>query len=292
MFKIRTFFLLFFHVTSFLYVAGQEYGYYGVIKLEDKNENAITYKLNIKIENGIITGHSITDVSGIHETKNLVRGVYNYKNKTLEFYEDEIVYTKSHISKSLFCFVSFKGKVNLSSKKTKLIGPFTGKFKNKEKCIDGTLNLIGEAKVNKLLNKASRMIQKSKKVDEATKRKYDPTVVFDSLNSNRLSAFENLNIFSKDSILVFEIWDKNIEDGDIINLYHNEHSILYNYKVTKAVKQLVVPIKSEVNVFKLQAVNTGLSGSNTAMILIKGSTPVEFQSNLKANETSTITIIR
>ena len=48
-------------------------------------------------------GYSITDISGEHETKNIITGSLNKKNNMLSFSEQEIVYTKSTVNENSFC---------------------------------------------------------------------------------------------------------------------------------------------------------------------------------------------
>lgn len=270
----------------------QNYEFYGVLKLNGKKENAISYRLFFTEANGKIKGYSITDINGDHETKNVIDGTYNANTKILKISEQNIIYTKSTISDELFCFVNFEGKIKLASEKTKIEGDFKGLFKNKRKCIDGTLELIGTATVNKLLQKVNKKIQKSKELDNASKEKYNPIKIFDSLQTQQLVASQNLNIFNSSSKISLEIWDNGVEDGDVINLYHNGKLILDNYSVTIAKKRINIILSNNTNEFKIEAVNQGSQGLNTAMVIVEGDEAVVFQSNLSKGETTKVTIIR
>ena len=273
-------------------VNAEKYEFFGAIKLYGKDDASITYKLTFEEVNGKIKGFSFTDVAGPHETKNVIEGTYNSKSNILIFNEKEIVYTKSPISSNLFCFVSYNGKVKLRSSKPKIEGDFKGMFKNKAKCIDGTITLVGSERVQKLLNKVNKKIQKSDEVPDSIKQKYNPVQIFDSLQINQLLSTQTINIFNKAETVSFEIWDKEYEDGDIINLYHNDKVILSNYKVVKAKNKVDVKLTNDINTFKIEAVNEGKLPPNTAMLIFTGDKPVEMQSNLKKGETTTITIIK
>lgn len=271
---------------------GQQYSFYGVLKLNDRNEEAISYKLEFTEKNGVVSGYSLTDISGPHETKNRIDGNYNSKTRTLTFREKEIIYTKSPLSESIFCFVSYAGKVKLGSAKSKLEGPFSGKFRNNQKCIDGTITLIGSRTVDKLIAKASRAVEKSDKLDQQTKEKYNPERVFDSLTTNTLNSSENIHIFNSSSKVTFRIWDKGFEDGDIIKLYHNQNVVLSDFRVSKEIKILEITLTDGPNVFEIEAVNEGLAPPNTAMIILEGDEPIEFQSNLRKGQKTKVTYLK
>ncbi len=289
---LKHFFYFFFTVIFSTSCLSQNYEFYGIIKLHGKKENAISYKLVFTEKNGKVNGYSITDLTGEHETKNIISGTYDAKSKSLAIKEKDIVYTKSKISDDLFCFVNLQSQIKLTANKHKMEGSFKGMFKNNTKCIDGTFELVGTATVEKLLNKVNKHVQKSKKFDEQEKTKYNPVTIFDSLQTHQLEANQNLNIFTTTKNILFEIWDNNLEDGDEINLYHNNEMILSKYKVSKDKKIFKVALKEKENIFKIEAVNQGKHGLNTAMVSVVGDNSVSFLSNLKALETTSVSIIR
>ena len=146
--------------------------------------------------------------------------------------------------------------------------------------------------VQSFLVKANKKIQKSKELDDETKKKYNPIQIFDSLQTNQLTTSQNLNVFNKSANVSFEIWDNSVEDGDIINLSHNGKLILENYTVSKVRKKVELALTSEENVFTIEAVNEGTQSPNTAMIILEGDKTVEFQSNLKVGQKATVTILK
>lgn len=270
----------------------QNYEFYGVLKLNGSEKNAITYKIVFTETNGIVKGYSITDITGDHETKNLIQGSYDEKTKMLKISEKDIVYTKSAISEDLFCFVNFECKIKLVSDKAKINGNFKGLFKNKKKCIDGTLEMIGSPAVQKLMARLNKQIQKSKDITDADKVKLNPQTMFDSLQTNQMVAKQNLNIFMNSPKIQFEIWDNGLEDGDMIHLYHNGKIILDNYKVTLKKKILDVQLNDDKNEFIIEALNQGLKGKNTAMVKVIGDRSVDFQTNLDTGEKTKVTILK
>ena len=270
----------------------QNYEFYGVLKLNGSEKNAITYKIFFTEFEGKVKGYSITDLTGEHETKNLIEGTYDPNTKMLKISEKDIVYTKSAISEDLFCFVHFECKIKLVSERANIKGNFKGLFKNKKKCIDGTLEMVGSPTVRKLMNKFNKQIQKSKKINEAEKQKLNPQAIFDSLQTNQMMAKQNLNIFMNSPKIQFEIWDNGLQDGDLIHLYHNGKIILNNYKVTIKKKILDIKLTEDKNEFVIEALNQGLKGKNTAMVKVIGDRSVDFQTNLETGEKTKVTILK
>jgi hypothetical protein len=292
--KNQTISILFFFL-FYISCSGQDsYEFFGAIKLNGNDKTIITYRLVFEEDKGKITGFSVTDLDGSHETKNTIEGTYDKKSKIFTFQEKDILYTKSKFAESSFCFVNFSGKVKLVDNTSKVEGSFKGLYKNKTKCIDGTVALIGSEKIYNFAKKVNKKIQKSKKVDELTKQKVNPIKVIDSLKINKLSKDQNLNVFWSSKNVTIEIFDAGQEDGDIINLYHNDVLILENYKVKNTKKNLLVPINFSIeNVFTIKAINEGTIAPNTSkIILIDETRTFELLSSFKKNETASITIIK
>lgn len=290
---MKIFFKLFFILMFMnLYPQGK-YEYFGTVKLNGAKKSVITYRLVFSESNGSIKGYSVTDLGGNNETKNVIMGTYNKKTKTFSFKEDEILYTKSKFSNDMFCFINFIGKVKLSEKNSKLEGLFNGMYKNKKKCIDGTLELIGSDKLYKLLEKINTKIQTTEKVTPELKKNLNPVAKLDSLKVNNLVKGQNLNVFTKFNDLELEIWDAKQEDGDVINLYNNDKLILSNFEIVNKKKKITVNLDNGNNVFKIVAVSEGELKPNTAMIQLSDKDRTfELMSNLKKGESASITIIK
>lgn len=288
MFKFFFYFLIFSIFSSY---SQDKYEYFGAIKLNGSDKAVISYRLVFSENNGLIKGYSVTDLGGNNETKNIISGVYNRKTKEINFKEETILYTKSKYSQEMFCFVNFSGKVKLVESNTKLEGNFKGLYKNKKKCIDGTLTLIGSNKLYKLLNKINNKIQKSSKVTEEVKQKVNPITILDSLKLNNLTKDQNLNLFTKYDTMVLEIWDSKDEDGDVINLYNNKTLLLENYTILNRKKKITVKLEKNQSVFTIEAIDEGTLKPNTSTIqLIDGDRMFELISNLKKGEKAFITI--
>ena len=290
--NFKIFFLSFFLFFNLTVLSQNSYEYFGVLKLNGNSKTVITYRLIFKEFNNQISGYSITDLGGNHETKNIISGNYDKKSRILNFKETDILYTKSTFDENAFCFVNFSNKIELSSLQNKLEGNFEGLYKNKKKCINGTLSLVGSEKINKLINKLNNKIQKSKKLDVKSKDKFNTVKMLDSLKMNNLTANQNLNIFWESNDINLEVWDNGKIDDDKINIYVNNKLLLSNYSVVSNKKLITVKI-IEKNVIKIEAINEGSISPNTARILLSDNNRTfELTSNLKKLETSSITFLK
>ena len=284
-------FLLFF-VINFSY-SQSNYEYFGVLKLNGKSESIISYRIVFKEVKGKLEGFSVTDLGGNHETKNKISGSYNEATKSINFREENILYTKSPLSNDIFCFVNFTGKIKLTKENKSLEGTFKGLFKDNSKCIDGTLEMAGLAKIENQFKKLNAKIQKSNRIDQATKVKANPLTLLDSLKVNTLSRDQNLSVFIASNTINIEIWDGKIEDGDRINLIHNGKRIVDNYSVVNKKKVIKVTLSEDINIFRIEAINEGNRKLNTAMIrIIDNDRTFELSTNLKAGEKASISIVK
>lgn len=279
-----------FYLTSYAQV---NYEFYGALKLNGNDKTIITYRLVFTEQNGKISGYSVTDLDGTHETKNVISGTYDKSKKQFSFQEKEILYTKSKFDENSFCFVNFSGKVKLVENTSKLEGAFKGLFNNKTKCIDGTMSLIGSNKIYNLVNKVNKKLQGSKKIDAKTKSESNPVKLIDSLKINKLSKDQNLNVFWESSILKLDIWDNGQEDGDIINVYQNNKLVLSEYAVTNKKKTITITLIGKNDVFKIVAVNEGKIKPNTAKLeLHDKNRSFELLATLNKDEEASITIVK
>ena len=288
--KICFLILLFFCFKNY---SQKRFEFFGGLKLNGNDKTLITYRLVFELSNNKINGYSITDLGGDNETKNSISGTFDNKNKILEFKEDDILYTKSTFSEKSFCFVNFSGKVKLNDKTTKIDGDFTGIYKNKRKCINGTITLVGSERIYKVLNKVNNKIQKSKKLDVTTKAKANPISLLDSLKVNNLVKGQNLNVFVKSESVEIEIFDSENEDGDKINLYQDDRIILSNYTILNTKKRIPLFLSKGNHIFKIEALNQGDKGLNTVTIkIVDGERTFDLKTSLKSNEKASITFLK
>ena len=110
---------------------------------------------------------------------------------------------------------------------------------------------------------------------------------------NILKAGQNLSMFSSQGSVKLKIYDAGKIDGDRISVYLNSTKILNNYTVSKAVKELTIPLNSERNVITVHALNSGTIAPNTAKVEIHDrSVKIETITSLESNKKTSFTIIK
>jgi hypothetical protein len=289
---MKLFFVKIFLLFSFVAFSQKKYEFSGVIKLNGDDKTLITYTLNFSLKNNVVEGFSITDIGGPHETKNTITGTYNDKTKAFKFSESQILYTKSMFERTEFCYVFFEKSLKIDDDLKKIEGNFTGKYKDGKTCINGTILLVNQKKIEKTIAKFNTKIQKSNKVEEKTKEQLNLHTIIDSLKVNYLLKGQNLSVFSSSKVVTVEIWDNKKEDGDAINLYQNNKLILKEYTVLNKKKTIEIELNGESTVLKIEATKEGDIKPNTTMIrIIDGANNYELMSNLKKWETASITFI-
>jgi len=283
------FFLLIAFTNSIVYAQNKQ-EYLGIIKLNDSS--FISYKVNLTEKNGKISGYSVTDIGGNHETKSLLSGTYDKKKNLLKFNETTIIYTKSEVTTYDFCHVHFTGKVkNINSKKN-IEGKFEGKYSDGTRCINGELALKNISKITKKAAKIDRVLKRTKRIPEAEKENISITKQLDSLKMNVLRSNDKLSMFSSSPFITLNIYDAGKEDGDRISILVNEQVVLKNYTITRKVKQLKIPLSSQLTNIKVRALNSGSISPNTAKIeFIDAAHKIEAIVSLNKFEKTEITVI-
>ncbi len=271
--------------------AQNEQEYLGIIKLNDSS--FISYRLNLLENNNLISGYSITDIGGDHETKSNITGEFNDETNILSFKEVGIIYTKSEVSDYDFCYINFEGKFkNIDSKKN-IEGKFIGLYNDGSNCINGEIKLRNIEKIEKKAEKIDKLIQKSKRVDKTIKSSVSVTQTLDSLKMNILKPNQNLTMFSASSELKLNIYDAGKVDGDKINIYVNGSIFLRNYIVDKNIKQLTISLNSKSTLIEVVALNTGTISPNTAKIeIVDQKNNINTLTRLKKGEKTSITIVK
>ncbi len=251
----------------------------------------ISYKLNFIEENGIISGFSITDLSGEHETKSMISGIYDENKGTMKFQEYDILYTKSPVTQNDFCFINFEGKLKKISDKHKMEGNFKGLFKDGQKCIDGNISMLNINRIMKRAEKMDKKISRSKLIDDETKNTISFVKTLDTLNNGVLIKNENLNIFSKSQNVKLVYFDGGKIDGDIISISVNDKFIVENYMLTAEKKELLIPINNLITSIKIYAINEGSSPPNTMNVEFTDfKNQIGTYTNLKKGEHTEITV--
>ena len=281
--------ILFFALTSIAH--SQEVNrFIGVIKVQDTL--IISYKLNFIEMDGKVSGFSLTDFGGEHETKSKISGTYDNENKVLAFNEIALIYTKSIINQQDFCNIFFQpSKFKMGS--NKLMGKFKGKFNDGTECINGEILMNSVEKVDKRVAKFKKKVEKSRRVPDSLKQKLRATKIMDTLNLNVLKVNEVTSILTTSKSLKFYIYDGGQIDDDIISILKNGKVILSRHRISE--KKELIEILLDSNKIELTIISdsVGTIGSNTAIIeIIDNNNTIKTMTNLKKGENTKINIIK
>ena len=261
----------------------------GFLKLDDTM--VITYKVKLNVLDSNISGYSITDFGGEHETKSEIVGTYSKDTKMLDIKEVGIVYTKSPVSEMDFCFVDVAPFKYIPSKTTHFKSAFKGYFSDGTSCIDGEIYLNSVEKVEKRMAKAEKKINRMKKIPDSIKKKADFKKMMDTLNLNVLKPNKVMSVFSKTNKIEVVLYDAGQLDGDRIKLEVNGKVVLRDFEVKKEKKIVTIELKSKKTEIKLTANNTGSISTNTASMEINnGQHNIKALSNLNKGESTKIDV--
>ena len=287
--KKLIFFLLIFLLNFTSLLAQEKQEYLGLIKLNDSS--FISYRLILFEDKGTISGYSITDLSGDHETKSNIIGTYIEKTNTINFKEVGIIYTKSEVSDYDFCYIHFNGKIGNLNSRSNIIGKFNGQYNDGSTCINGELKLQNIEKIERKAERVDKIIQKSKKLSNNIKSEVNLSKTLDSLKMNILKSNQNLSMFTSSNQLKLKIYDAGKVDGDKINLIINDTIILKDYTVSKEIKEITIPLTLEKTTIKILAQNVGTISPNTARIeILDQKNNISTLTNLHKGEQTSITI--
>jgi hypothetical protein len=248
-------------------------------KLSNSNKT-VFYRLVFQIHNSKIFGYSYTDEHGPKETKSIVQGDYNSKNKLITFKESQKLTTHQNDFYKEKCYLQGVLKLELNNSISKIEGTFIEKSKTNKICDKGKIKLISPDKYI--------YPKKEKTVKEK--------VILPTFNSDKkttLKTDDELTIFWNSDNLILEVWDDEKEDLDRISINLDDKIILENYTLINNKKNIQIPLKKNINTLKITAKNTDLIGGNTARIdFIDDKIRHKIISQLQLNKSVIINIIK
>lgn len=283
---------LIFFLGTMSHIEAQSFNdYVGAIKLNDTS--VITYRLKFKVSEGTVSGYSITDLNGKHETKSSIEGKYDAGTKLLSFNETGIIYTKSPVSQNDFCHIYFQPvKVDFENNKD-IKGDFYGKFSDGTKCIDGEIYLNAIEKVEKRIEKVSKKINRSKRVADSIKERFNNIKILDTLNLNVLRKDETTSVFTSSKTIKMVIYDGGKIDDDRITILKDGKIILLKHRITGKKEQIELPISSDKTRITVIAESVGTIGTNTVIIeIIDSINTIKTVTSLEKGEKTEIDILR
>lgn len=234
-----------------------------------------SYKMQLADSNGILNGYSITDLMGTNETKTLVKGSIDAKQKQLKFRETKLVYSKSGPATEL-CFINATLKASNKKGTTILKGTFKGYQANgTTECASGTMMMVSAKDVMDLLMKKD--VKKDTLIDRLlapeAPEEQKPTVVYQKPDNIPESSIAKIppgtikEIPHSATTAQLQVWDAKTIDGDVISISQNGKPILTNYKITSIYKELSINLH-ESDTLKVTAISEGAEPLNTARVKI------------------------
>jgi hypothetical protein len=274
---------LFLFLTTTAIAQRQPYEYLGVIKLSDSA--FISYRIVFNEADGNITGYSLTDLGGPHETKSYISGYFDEQADQLDFYESSILYTKSPITQNDFCFVHFSGELKKLNERQRIQGSFKGLFSDGQQCIDGEIDLMNLSRILKRAEKIDRKIDRAVVIPKEQREKVNLVRELDSLTTNVIRKDERVNVFAKCNSVRFTYYDAGREDGDRISLYVNGNPLLRDQLVSAGQKMIEIPLSGKQTLVRIVAESTGSEGANTVKLDLRCNDElIETLTNLQAGE--------
>lgn len=288
---MRFFLISLFFFNVFNSYSQSEHEYMGVILLQDST--FISYKISFVEEHGIINGYSITDLSGAHETKSMIVGTFNKKEKNLQFKESGIVYTKSPITQNDFCYIHFNGRLARLNDRRNITGTFTGKYADGAVCINGEIDMKSIVKIEKRATKIDKAVDKSVLVSKEDKERVNLRRTLDTLTTNYIRANEVVQVFTQDAKMDLVVMDVGQNDGDKISIYIDNKPLLEDALIKTEPTTYAIPLVATSVKIRIVATSAGSIGSNTVQLTLKDSkNTIDSVTNMAKNETAEFVIIR
>ena len=259
------------------------FNYLGTIILN--NNNAMTFKLNLIEKDGIVNGHSITNIGLKDETKSEITGLYFKSDQSFQIQETQILQTNSEAPLNTFCYLNMNLSFEGRFKKKRLEGTFIGNFLDNTECARGKIIMMEEEKIKKKVKKIKKKFEK-----QYTEKLDSTNLVQQTITLNEGDDF---SIKWKNKKVKLFIWDNSKEDGDRIRLKINNQVILDNFETKNKRKKISLKLQEGENIIEIKALNIGLLPPNTSRIeLVDSKTKYPIMTQLETGKSVQIKIIK
>ena len=253
--------------------------------LTTTGQGLISYKVDFEeLENGKIQGVSVTDFYGENKTQSKVVGTINHKKQLISFREVNNIRTNSSEDAKSFCFINVNN-LKLKTIKGKTIGngDFIGKYSSGEECANGKIYLVSVNIIddlNSMVDTLNLNTDTLKKIKSILNQAKSPAIENKIVKSNNILKYD----WNSEHI-IFDVWDGNKEDFDIINIYFNGKLIESNLLIENQKKTIDIPFKGDKGFIRIVALNEGTEPPNTVNFMLRnGNTKKSFLSTLKKGE--------
>lgn len=279
-------------------------GYMGV-----QGGESFHYDLKLKDSVGnILSGYGYTYQNKENDVKTYVVATVDRANKTVQVKEVTILENNFFKSHATICLVEaiLKYAATEKSLSGSLITITAGNGAN---CSKGSISFSNAAEIEQLFNPQSKTVaekpvaiaptpvvktpvRKPVKVITDTASVQQKVVVPEPPKQTVITEGKDKTYEWKSEEIVFEIWDGNTVDNDKVNVLLNGNIVLKDYVLSKAPKQLKMPVGgNELNIISIEALNEGSEPPNTANIkLIDGNESYDVVAHNKFGKTALIKI--
>jgi hypothetical protein len=267
----------------------EDFSFIGVLQTPDRQ--MMTYKIDVSIIDGLVSGTSLMDIDGPNATTSSLTGTYDYKSKLLSFTEDKVLSSKAPLDGD-FCFISIKAKMAVKKKKSHLNGDFWGLVDKKDSCVEGQISMVATSYIMNKMNTVAKLVEKSGTTDSTTLANSDLEEFKKSISTQRISSTESVSISATNGKCLLKIWDDGIEDGDIVSVKLNGIIVLYNYTLKKDMKAVGITLTKGENIIEIIAQNTGTRFPNTAYLSVEDTeSKTKLSSNLEKDQIAKIVVV-
>lgn len=286
----KYFFGIFILLSQFSFAQmSEDFSFMGMLQTADRQ--MMTYKIDVTIDDGIVSGSSLMDIDGPNATTSSLTGTYDYTTKILSLTEDKVLSSKAPLDGD-FCFISLAAKMTVKKNKSHLNGDFWGLVDKKDSCVVGEVSMIATAYIMKTMARVEKVVKKTGTKDSTTLANSDLDNFAKSISTQRISSTESVSINAVSGKCLLKIWDDGIEDGDMVNVKLNGILVLHNYTLKKDEKVIGITLQKGENTIELVALNTGERFPNTAFLSVEdANSKTKLSSNLEKDQTAMIKVI-
>ncbi len=242
-----------------LYAVGQNKGYnlYGTVKAN--NGEVLPYHLVFDVKGNKLSGYSVTTWPNGQKYNTQVTGNINRKKHTLRVTELKPTLLKQPDS-FVLCLFDATLSYKLIGSRYLIAGTFIGKDIVGNQCSDGTMTF------EQAISPGSIFYQEKKELP-LPKPQADTPIKREPVPANTITEGVQKQIDWNTDTCIFEIWDGGIIDGDVVTVLFNDKTVLTNYTLEKAHKQVRIPLANKTrNTITIVAEDEGANPPNTANI--------------------------
>jgi hypothetical protein len=258
-------------------------------KLIFNDFSSISYKLNIGInENGDFDGIAVKDVFVENPKALKVTGFINFDQSTISFLELNAIHKRGRFEEHNECMIHVS-LASLSSLENKVIveGEFTGISQGDKPCYKGKVILTAPKKAFQKFYKsyAESSVQSTKKEEHLLQQFY-----FDKEYLTK-DNFQNIKLLSPVDFIEIQLWDQEVEDGDIVDITINERIFKKDLAIQNEKQSFRITVETDKIVIEIKAKNTGSIFPNTmSMNVIATPNMYSLKTKLKKEEVTFLVI--